>query len=88
MVGAIHDGSYTLYPPAMLFDIAYCDKEWGRSLLLYLWRAKTLNQPLNLISAAAASHCGIGLFFNCSHCCRAIDDGIDNVHLENLITGT
>jgi len=62
----------------------YC----GRELLLRFWRAKTLNQPLYLLSATATSRCGIGLFFNLFHCCRPIYDGIDNIHLDNLITDT
>ena len=59
-----------------------------RELLLRFWRTKTLNQPLYLLSATATSHCGIGLFFNLSHCCSPIYDGIDNIHLKNLITDT
>jgi hypothetical protein len=29
-----------------------------------------------------------GMFFDLSHCCSPINDGIDNIHLKNLITGT
>jgi len=49
-----------------------CTKKWGRVLLLRFWRAKTLNQPLYLLSATANSVCGIGLFFNFCHCCSPI----------------
>ena len=60
----------------------------GEELLLSFWRAKTLNQTLYLLSATAASHGGKSLFFYLCHGCRAIGDGIDNVSLKNLITGT
>lgn len=60
----------------------------NRELLLLFWFTKTLYQPLYLLFTTATSHRGIGLFFNLIHGRSAIHDGIDNIYLKNLVTGT
>ena len=57
-------------------------------LLLLVIRAETLDQTLNLLLTATASHRRIGLLSDLFHGRRAVDDSIDDIYLEDIITGT
>jgi len=63
-------------------------RERKRELFLLFWRAKTFNQALYLLGATATAHGGKSFFFYLCHGCRTIGDGIDNISLKNLVTGT
>lgn len=51
-------------------------------------RASKETQSLYLLSATADPQRGIGLFLNLFYCRRAIHNGMDNVSLQNPVTGT
>ena len=51
-------------------------------------RAETLNQTLHLLLTTPASHRRVGLLSDLFHASRPVDDSIDDIYLENIITGT
>lgn len=53
----------------------------------WLGRAKALDKALHLLGATSRAHGGVGLHPHRFHRGRAVGDGIDYVHLRNVVTG-
>lgn len=78
----LHQILIVVWPKILLVGFSFIKPfPWSRL-------TKALYQAFDLLDTTTTTHRCIGHFFYIFHCCGAIDDGIDDIHLGNVHTGT